>query len=178
MTELVSSLADAVARALATPFALFGMCSGAVVAFELARELRRRDEAGPTRLLVAAQRAPHFRAALGRGASDGLEARERVDALGGTDPTVLEHPEMMALLQPTLEADFRLIDSYHYRAEAPLDCPITAFAPDADPYLEPGVVRAWAQETTAEFEYVTLRGDHLFSGPAWRALAESVGAAV
>src|SRR5919197_2250552 len=105
-------------------------------------------------------------------------ASRRGNALGGSDPTVLEHPEMMALLQPTLEADFRLIDSYHYRSEAPLDCPITAFAPDADPYLEPGVVRAWAQETTAEFEYVTLRGDHLFSGPAWRALADSVAASV
>jgi medium-chain acyl-[acyl-carrier-protein] hydrolase len=178
MEALVSSLADAVEHSLATPFALFGMCSGAVVAFELARELRRRDRPGPTRLLVAAQRAPHLRAALGEGAADGLDPRERVDALGGTDPVVLEHPELMALLEPVLQADFRLIDSYEYRPEAPLECPITAFGPDRDRYLEPSAVQAWSEETSGAFEHVTLSGDHLFSGPAWRALAESVAASL
>jgi medium-chain acyl-[acyl-carrier-protein] hydrolase len=178
MGALVSSLADAIEHSLATPFALLGMCSGAVVAFELARELRRRDEPGPAQLLVAAQRAPHLRAALGEGAADGLEPRERVHALGGTDPLVLEHPELMALLEPALQADFRLIDSYEYRPEAPLECPITAFAPGGDRYLEPAAVQAWSEETSAEFEHITLAGDHLFSGPAWRALAESVAASL
>ena len=42
-------------------------------------------------------------------------------------PAVLAEPELLKLLLPMVRADFKLIETYQYREEAPLDYPIIAF---------------------------------------------------
>src|SRR6266849_2637073 len=56
--DLVSAAAEGLGPLLDFPFALFGHSMGALVAFELARELRRRGGPAPVLLAVSGRQAP------------------------------------------------------------------------------------------------------------------------
>jgi hypothetical protein len=55
--------------------------------------------------------------------------------LNGTPPEVLADAELLELVMPILRADFALVETYAYRAEPPLMCPITALGGTSDPPL-------------------------------------------
>src|SRR5204863_267227 len=61
MAPLIDALATAIEPHLAQPFSFGGHSMGAVVAFELIRELRRRGLPAPRILIASAARAPQFR---------------------------------------------------------------------------------------------------------------------
>src|SRR3546814_15606287 len=58
MTTLLDRLVAAIEPQLDRPFVFFGHSMGALVAFETARELRRRGLPPPIRLFVSGRRAP------------------------------------------------------------------------------------------------------------------------
>src|SRR5687768_8144784 len=61
LTALAAVLVDELQPVLDTPFVLLGHSMGAWLAFEMAREMRRRGGQLPEMLVVAASRAPHAR---------------------------------------------------------------------------------------------------------------------
>jgi medium-chain acyl-[acyl-carrier-protein] hydrolase len=60
IAEAVAGAGSAIAPLLDRPFAFFGHSLGAVLAFELARWLRREGRPQPRQLFVSARRAPHL----------------------------------------------------------------------------------------------------------------------
>ena len=60
LAPLVQALAQALVPLLDRPFAFFGDSLGALVGFELARQLRRQSDVQPVRLFVSADLAPQF----------------------------------------------------------------------------------------------------------------------
>src|ERR1700694_2711560 len=60
LSPLVEALAQALVPLLDKPFAFFGHSLGALVGFELARQLRRQTGVQPVRLFVSADRAPQI----------------------------------------------------------------------------------------------------------------------
>jgi medium-chain acyl-[acyl-carrier-protein] hydrolase len=161
LLSLVAELADALNGD--HPFALFGHSMGAIVAFELAREFRRRGHIGPVHLFVsgasapqlAPNRPPRFR--LNRAA---LIAELR--KLGGTPDGVFDNDELLELILPALRADFALMDTYQYQAEPPLSCAISAFAGEQDDEAESARVLEWRAQSTRPFRFRELDGDHFF----------------
>lgn len=145
------------------PFAFFGHSMGALIAYELARLLRRRGRPQPARLLVSAHRAPQQPPR-----EDPIhdlpeeEFRRRLRQLNGTPEEVLDHPELMELLGPLLRADFALNETYVEPPGEPLACPITAFGGDADPDVTVDDLRLWAERTTGPFQLHVYHGDHFF----------------
>lgn len=172
MERLVGELAEEVGAFESGPFAFFGHCSGALIAFELARELRRRDAPLPVQLLATSQPAPRLSRIAPPGERDLAAGLRR---LGGTSERVLADTELFGLLRPAIEADLRLVESYAYASEPRLDLPITVFAVEGDDPAALSSFEAWREETTRPFAVVVLEGDHLFTGPGWRILADAVG---
>ncbi|HET8840910.1 MAG TPA: thioesterase domain-containing protein, partial [Ktedonobacteraceae bacterium] len=60
LTPLVAAVEHALLPYLLEPFAFFGHCLGALVAFELSRRLRDEHKQLPTALFVSAHRAPQL----------------------------------------------------------------------------------------------------------------------
>ena len=58
LAPMVEALAQTIGPLLDKPFAFFGHSLGALVGFELARQLRRQSGVQPVRLFVSADRAP------------------------------------------------------------------------------------------------------------------------
>jgi medium-chain acyl-[acyl-carrier-protein] hydrolase len=88
------------------------------------------------------------------------ELLEQLQRFGGTPPAVIQNPELMSLLLPTMRADFQLAESYKYRSKEPLDCPITTFGGSHDRMLTPEQLKAWGVHTRSTFKLEILPGDH------------------
>jgi 4'-phosphopantetheinyl transferase len=135
---------------------------GALVAFELARRLRRDGRPGPRHLFVSGRMAPQFRKGDPCHALPEPQFREELRRLGGTPHEVLEHPELMRVLVPMLRADFAVCETYVHNPAEPLDCPITAYGGLEDDAVRPDQLEGWAAHTRAGFHLRMLPGNHFF----------------
>ena len=160
---LVDGLAAAIADELDRPYALFGHSMGGLVAFELARALRRRGRAEPAVLFVSASRAPQISRELHR-ISDAAtsEVLARLKSLGGLPDELQTEPELLEVLLPTLRADFSVCEQYKYVSESPLSCPIVAFAGADDRDTTPAMMAPWREQTVAFYAPCLLPGGHFF----------------
>ncbi len=160
---LVEDLAVVLKDRFETPFAFFGHSLGALISFELARELRRRGLPQPEHLFLSAHRAPHLPKELPP-IHDGPDEEfyEGLRRLEGTPDELLENDELMELLLPALRADFAIAETYECPPEPPLDCPLSIFGGLGDevtgrPQLEP-----WAEHTTRDCKVRMVPGGHFF----------------
>ncbi len=171
LDALVRVLAEALAPELDRPFAFFGHSLGAIVAFELARVLRRQRRPQPEHLFISAARAPRLSHRVGE-----LDRRPRVPlhtlpdddfwrvvvAFNGVPDAAARHPEFRRMALPVLRADFAILEGEACRSDVPLDCPLSAFGGSRDRAVERWSVEGWRQQTTAGFRLHVLEGDHFF----------------
>jgi surfactin synthase thioesterase subunit len=164
LAPLVRGLADAAAPLLDRPLALFGHSMGALLGFELARELRRRAASPPVALFLSAHRAPHLpsRSPTIHHLPDSEFIQEVTRRYQAIPAAVLQDAELMRLLLPGLKADFGVLERYVYAPEAPLECPLTVFGGEADPTVTGPELEAWRDQTTGPFHVRLFPGDHFF----------------
>jgi medium-chain acyl-[acyl-carrier-protein] hydrolase len=163
LEPLVQTLAEGLAPLLDKPFAFFGHSLGALVAFELTRQLRRQSGVQPTHLFVSAGHAPQI--AARDHPMHGLPEEELLDALrrlSGIPQAVLEDKDIMRIMLPVLRADLAIYETYVYLPERPLACPIWGFGGLSDQRVSRGDLEAWRSQTSASFSLRMLAGDHFF----------------
>ena len=160
---LVDRLGRAVRPWLDRPFAFFGHSMGALIAFELARALRKGTAPEPTHLFVSSHCAPHLptRGRLLHRLTDS-ELMLRLRQLNGTPEEVLANVELMRLLLPTLRADCMLCETYEHSPGEPLACGVTALGGREDPAVAGAELEAWRRHTRGPFELQMLPGDHFY----------------
>ncbi|MDR5726224.1 MAG: alpha/beta fold hydrolase, partial [Terriglobia bacterium] len=163
LAPLVQALAQALVPLLDKPFAFFGHSLGALVGFELARQLRRQSGVQPVRLFVSADRAPQFplRDRQIHALPEGeflLELRR----LNGIPGKVLEDVELTQMMLPVLRADLAVYETYVYSTEPPLCCPISAYGGLQDHRVNRGHLEAWRDQTSGSFSLRMFPGDHFF----------------
>jgi medium-chain acyl-[acyl-carrier-protein] hydrolase len=176
ISTLVERLSRAIQPLLDKPFAFFGHSLGALLAFELTRQLRQQNFPQPQILFVSACGAP--------GIPDphppihalpDPEFLKALQDLNGIPADVMNIPELMELLLPTLRADFEAIEYYGYTLnEFSLNCPIIALGGLDDPRVSRERLEGWNQQTNASFKSRYFPGDHFFINTA----RESVIAAI
>ncbi len=151
---------------LESPFALFGHSMGALVAFELARELRRRGAPLPLKVYASGTLPPvspeHEAPGEDILALTDEEVRDRLVEFGGTPQEILDNADLMELMLPIVRADMAACESYVYRPETPLPCPITALGGADDDTFEQSELARWGELTSKSFDVVTLPGGHFF----------------
>jgi medium-chain acyl-[acyl-carrier-protein] hydrolase len=161
--ELVNALAEAITPQLPPVFAFWGHSMGALVTFELARELRRRGRPTPLALFVSGRGAPQIPdpspPAFNLPDQDFIAELRR---LNGTPRELLDHPELAELFLPTIRADFELIETYVYKPEAPLACAIYAYGGLEDETIPAAELKAWQKQTSVAFKVRMFPGDHFY----------------
>ncbi len=175
MPAMVAAATEVLAPYLDLPFALFGHSVGAMTVFELARELRRQGMSRPEWLFVSGHPAVHLprRRPLVSGLGRPQFIRSmRVDF--GVDPALLDNPDLMDIVYPTLRADYELVETYAYRDEPPLDVPLTAFGGTVDPETTEPELEAWRRHSSGPFRSLVLPGNHMFVNTARAALVAEV----
>ncbi|MER5888548.1 alpha/beta fold hydrolase [Streptomyces sp. NPDC001941] len=159
-------------------FALFGHSMGSLVAFEAARLLRDRGRP-PLVLFASGRQAPALpwppRGVPHVSTLDDDALLDELVKLGGTDPALLEHPELLRVVLPALRADYRAVDDYAHRPAAPLPCPLVALTGDRDERAGAAAVGAWEAETEGPFELHVLPGGHFYLKEQLPALVRIIG---
>jgi len=163
LLSLVQEIAPAIRPFLDKPFAFFGHSMGALISFELARQLRRERAPAPAQLFLSGRSAAHLPDVEPR-TFDLPEAEfiQELRRLNGTPQEVLEHPELMHLMIPLLRADFSVCQTYEYEKGPPLDSPITIFGGLQDFEAPRAHLEAWREHTSSTFKLRMLPGDHFF----------------
>lgn len=153
MGPLVDAIATAIEPHLREPFSFGGHSMGAVVAFELARELRRRDLPMPRILIASAARAPQFR-------------RNHIPPPAQPDDELLRSLNIPVQLArsvlPSLRADTTLYRHYVYADDRPFDFPIRAYGGSDDPNIRREHLEGWREQTTASFAVRLFPGAHFY----------------
>jgi medium-chain acyl-[acyl-carrier-protein] hydrolase len=164
---MVEEMASAIEPYLDKPFAFFGHSMGAMISFELVRQLRAARGIAPAHLFVSGRRAPQLANAdpITYNLPD-AELCEELLRLNGTPKEVIEHPELMQIMLPLLRADFSVVETYVYRPEAPLDCPVTVFGGLQDTEVTREQLEAWREQTTDACSVRMLSGNHFFLNDA------------
>ena len=181
--DAVGEFADAAAPLLERPVMFYGHSMGAVLALDLAHELRSRQGIEPLALIAAAS-GPLKRRIRQTPSDAGDEELVRwLRTLGGTPDELLADPEYLAELLPVLRADLGLLERRTRRAPPPLGCPIHVYLGEQDPMVDgTAAQRGWAAHTTREQPPRSFPGGHFFvqesAERVLAALAEDADAAV
>jgi len=163
MEPLVDALSAEIGAKLAPPFAFLGYSMGALVAYEIARRLEETGGVAPALVAVGAHRAPRLpRVEPPLHALPGAEFWSHLNRYGGVDSKVMGDERIRAVFEPTLRADFEVVETYRHRPGPPLRCPVLAFAGRADAFAAPDAMRPWDEVSSGGFELVVFDGGHFF----------------
>lgn len=160
-TPLVDELATAVDGSVEPPVALFGHSLGALLAFEVARELERRGR-DLAHLVVSGRAAPDGGQSYAVPETD-EELLGHVDALyGGVPDAVRAAPELLDHFVPILRADLTLARSYAFAPGARLRCPLTALTGCDDPTVTWEQLEPWRRQAGGGFDARRFPGAHFY----------------
>jgi surfactin synthase thioesterase subunit len=164
MSEIAVAAASAIAPLVIGRFAFYGHSLGAKIAFETAREMRRRFGTAPDHLFVSASIAPHLPwpyPPMHRLPKEQLLREVQHRYRGIPEPVLREH-DLLDLLLPGLRADLTILETYSYTAEPPLPSAITAFGGLEDRSVSEASLQAWRTLTRSAFTIRMLPGGHFF----------------
>ncbi len=160
--ELVKLLLPSMSPWFHKPFAFFGHSTGALVAFELARKLHKKNLPLPVHLFVSAARAPHIPEPSPLHHLPKDEFIQELRRFSGTPDAILQNQELMEIFIPILKADLAIEETYTLIDETPFEIPISAFYGSRDKEAPESVMLPWQQYTTSFFEICRIEGDHFF----------------
>jgi medium-chain acyl-[acyl-carrier-protein] hydrolase len=150
---------------------------GALVAFELARELRRRGARAPVLLTVSGHRAPqrpNVEPPLSH-LPDAEFLEEVRGRYGGIPPEVLAEQELLEILLPVLRADIQVLETFAYAKHPQLTCAICCFGGEDDPHVSVDDLEAWRDETSGPLQVRTFPGGHFFVESARSEVMRALG---
>jgi medium-chain acyl-[acyl-carrier-protein] hydrolase len=160
----VQMLAQALQGFLDKPYMLFGHSLGALLSFELIRELRRLGQPEPFHLYVCARSAPQLpdeRTPIHK-LPDPFLVTQVQRRYGGIPQAILDDPEMLQLFLPILRADLQMLETYQYTSDLPFSCDITACGGYQDLLISEAHLAAWEEHTLGQFSQHMFPGNHFF----------------
>ncbi|HEX6370737.1 MAG TPA: SDR family NAD(P)-dependent oxidoreductase [Longimicrobium sp.] len=174
MAQVVARLADVVPGEEGVPFAFFGHSLGGLMAFELARELRRRGMPGPARLVLSgcAPPRPGEHAQVHREDDDALLAH--LSERFGMTVDGLHDPAVRGALLPALRADVTVLETYDAAPEPPLECPLLVLGGADDRLVPRERLVDWCAHTRGELSVRVFPGGHMFVRGAEGAVLQAV----
>jgi surfactin synthase thioesterase subunit len=179
--ETIDELADQAHAALSAlpdaPLAFFGHSMGAVLAFEVARRCETLSGRQVVTVFASGSRAPS-RYGDERNAKSDTDLVGVMRELGGTDPRVLENPELLATFLPAFRNDYRALQAYHRGTDVGISAPIVVMTATDDPKTSETDARAWHEHTSGGGEVHTFTGGHFYLEKQPQRVIEVVSAAL
>lgn len=160
-------LADALYEALVNelderPFAFFGHCLGAQLAYRMTHELERDGLRGPE-LLGASSWTP-----VGFAVNTIEQARmpepeliQWMKNLGSFPEDTYDDPELLAMIIPALRADIEVSATYVDDGAA-VSSPIVGFCGQSDPLMPAAAMGVWAKRTPEFLGNSSFSGGHFY----------------
>lgn len=165
LDELATAMITGLAPFLDRPFAFFGHCWSALLAYEAAAQLQCGDLPDAAGLFVSSQVPPQD-GPVGRmlGMDDGELAADLAETIRdlGNEP----HPELVEIYTGVLRADVEMSRRYVVPDPVRLMCPVTAIGWSDDVEVAPERMAGWADCGDTTFTVLPGRHQRFADGPA------------
>jgi len=166
LVPLAADLAHAINRSslIDKPLVLIGFSMGALLAFEVARQLREL-EVEISVLIAGAARAPLGRWSRGRLhklRKDEDFIREMNALYAAIPEAIINDPEARRLLLPIIRADITMFETYKYTPAVPLTCELITLTGTEDPVVRAKHIAPWRQLATT-YRHRSFPGGHYFA---------------
>lgn len=163
LVSLVKAIAAHIDGEIKFPYVLYGHSMGALISFELGRELCVKHRNSPAHVFVSGCRAPQWpRTKPPTFNLPHDKFLDELEKLNGTPREVLDDPNIMEVFINILRADFEMVDTYEYQPKERLSCPITVYGGLQDDDVPIESCRAWQEQTSARCEVRMFEGGHFF----------------
>jgi len=147
------------------PLIFFGHSFGALLAFEVARELRRKGRPLPRHFIASASMAPSAvpaRRQKWAGLDDDGAMFDRLVADGGVSPELLAYRAEFLAMMPSVRAEYGILSRYEFVQEPPLPVPLTRFRATHDTLVNEQGMSEWPELFADTARDVLFDGDHFF----------------
>ena len=175
LEEVAKQITEAITPYLDKPFAMFGHCVGAILMFEVARNICLQHNKLPLHLFPSGAAAPHLYMAT---QAYTLSDEGFIDTLKfinfSSTETLVKDPSLQELLFPSLRMDFEMAAKYRYKDALALELPITAFGAWEDVFAPPNVVNRWREYSDNNFSSIIYPGGHYFLETEESAILEQI----
>lgn len=163
MAELTDYCSDLVAASLdETPSVYFGLCSGAILAYETARRASPPHE--PALLAVCSQLAP-IRTVPNDDPPPHVMTSENlrryIAAAAGESSSAVMLDEVWEIIEPAIRADLTAFADYVVQPGRPLSVPILAIRGREDVNLTSQLLSEWASVSSGSCTLAVIPGGHL-----------------
>ena len=163
LVELARIISSAIYPYAHGQYAIFGHSMGALLAYEVALNLKALGRHDLCRLFISGSRAPfraNKRSSISQLSDD--EFLDHIRSMRGTPEEILTNPELMKLFVPLLRADFQMCEEYRVDRVQPLRCAVTVLGGEADEEVSEGDLRMWSRIIAGEFQCLRFPGGHFF----------------
>ncbi len=174
--EIVAALVPVLLPYLDRPFATFGHCLGAIVMFEVLRELAAKHGIQPAHVFTSgAPSPPQYLLSPSLTARSNADFAALLGFIGFGSAGLLNDEDAERHLMPAVKGDFDVAARYRYIAAEQLTAPITAFAGREDSFAPPDSMDAWRSQTSSWFSKIVFPGEHYFIVPELASLLRIIG---
>ena len=161
--KLLDDLEAAILPLLDGDFAIYGHSFGGIIAFELARRLRKNHGKRPVHFWSSATMAPQMtvtwknRDVLKQSAISSNSEQKLIGLM-----TYIDDLEYVKKILPILRLDMALLMDYDYEDDHKFEFPITVFSAIEDEVTLPEEMEPWKDLTASAFRQELVHGDHWF----------------
>jgi len=160
MHKLVDELYLNIQDFLDEPFAFFGHSLGGLIAFALLAKIEKERGKTAKVIFASASKAPHIYAQNKILDYSDEHLTKKIKDYGNTPDYVLESPELMEMILPTIRADYQVLDSYDTCQAEPLKSKLVIFNCEDDVKKE--ISLEWKKCYQNECIYRSFEEGHFF----------------
>nr|WP_285405768.1 alpha/beta fold hydrolase [Luteibacter sp. ME-Dv--P-043b] len=163
MSEVLHELLPVVEMLLDYPSVLLGHSLGCRIGFELIRKLESEGRLVPSHFIASGCRPVHL-------ADDATpmwplshdEFVARLTQYEGMPSELLNDKDVMALIVPTLRADFRVAETHRNTINDTISVPATVIVGNADPSVPVTTLASWKTHFLGDMDIAIVDGGHFF----------------
>lgn len=164
MQEMVAEVVTAIAAIATKPRILFGHSLGGYVAYEVARQLQAA-QIPPAGLVISGAAPPDILASRQQRGLRHLPDAEFLSAVsrfGGMPPELLEIPDLVSLVLPTLRSDFTVFETWQPAVGHEPTCPALIVSGRDDEDVDYRTLDGWREYVRGPIEIRLFSGGHFY----------------
>ncbi|MGC5053611.1 thioesterase II family protein [Micromonospora sp. DT48] len=162
-------------RRASGPYALFGHSLGGALALEVVRELARRGEPQPVRLIVSAAGPPGTgQRPRSLAQADDAAVLAEMRRIGGTPEALLREPEILGEVLEAFRAGVEILHQMPLKPAVLLDVPVTVLGGLDDHVVPASALSRWGETTVGPVSQTIFPGGHFFVVQHRRAVLDTV----
>jgi acyl transferase domain-containing protein/surfactin synthase thioesterase subunit/acyl carrier protein len=160
LKQLIHDLKPVLLPLLDKPFLFFGHSMGGLIAFEVARDLRRSNLAQPQKLFISS--TPGLTTYTRQEVDHTLSDEALIELFPHLDKNTIADDELHQLLVGLIRTDLQLLNNYKYEKVPPLTIPLIVLHGDNDERVTAEKAEKWCEETRESCQVICRPGGHRY----------------